>query len=283
MLKIGVAIVHPSIPYDENFFHSLSEAGIDAMEITRYAEDYPGLDYKAVSACSKEYGIELWSYHLPFYSGNSGMAVNITTSDKDVREKTFGYYTDIIGKATDIGIDKFIVHPCNEFMVEEHRQEHLKRSMESLDRLAEIAAAHGAVIAVENMTPGFLGQSMEELEILVSANDRLRVCFDTNHLLTGSHVEFIEKFADRLITLHVSDYDYKRERHWLPGEGDIDWVELSDALARIGYSGVWMYEVSPIAPDTIVREKPLTYADYTRNAHCIFAGKPPAAFGQRVL
>lgn len=281
MLKIGVAIVHPSITYDENFFRSLSEAGIDAMEITRYAEDYEGLDYGHLREYSNRYGIELWSYHLPFYSGNSGMAVNITTDDKEVREKTSDYYAEIIGKATDIGIDKFVVHPCNEFMVDEYRNEHLKRAQESLNRLAEISAAHGAVIAVENMIPGLLGQSINEMEMLVSANDRLRVCFDTNHLLTGSHVEFIEKFADRLITLHVSDYDFKWERHWLPGEGDIDWVELKSTLDRINYTGVWMYEVSPIAPDTIVREKPLTYADYTKNAHCIFAGKAPAALGQR--
>lgn len=281
MLKIGVAVAHPLIPYDENYFRSLSEAGIDAIEITRYAEDYPGLDYNALGKYSKEYGVELWSYHLPFYSGNSGMAVNITTSDKEVREKTFDYYTGIIRSATDIGIDKFVVHPCNEFMVEEHRREHLLRSMESLDRLAEIAAGYGATVAVENLIPGLLGQSFDELEMIIGANDKLRICFDTNHLFIGSHVEFTERFADRIMTIHVSDYDFKREKHWLPGEGDIDWLELKNALDRAGYNGVWMYEVSPITPDTIERERDLTFADFVENARCIFAGKAPIGLGKR--
>jgi len=281
-MKIGVAIAHPSIAYDENYFHSLSKAGIDAIEITRYAEDYAGLDYKTIGKYSKEYGVELWSYHLPFYSGNSGMAVNLTTDDKELREKTFDYYTDIIGQATDIGIGKFVVHPCNEFMVEAYRREHLLRSMDSLDRLAEIAARYGSVIAVENMTPSFLGRTMEEMEMLVGVNDKLRVCFDTNHLLTGSHVEFIEKFADRLITLHVSDFDFEWERHWLPGEGDIDWVAFKNALDRMEYSGVWMYEVSPVTPDTIVRERELVYTDYVENARCIFAGRAPDPLGKRI-
>lgn len=280
-MKIGVSIAHPSIPYDENYFHSLSEAGIDAIEIIRYAEDYAGLDYKAIDKYSKQYGVELWSYHLPFYSGSSGMTVNLTTDDKEVREKTFDCYTEIIAKAADIGIDKFIVHPCNESIVDEYRGEHLERARESLDRLAEIAARYGSVIAVENLISSLLGRTMEEMEMLIGVNEKLRVCFDTNHLLTGSHVEFIERFADRLITLHVSDFDFKWERHWLPGEGDIDWVEFKNALDRAGYKGVWIYEVSHIAPDTIVRERPLEYRDYVENARCIFAGKAPAPFGQR--
>ena len=279
MLKIGVAIAHPSVLYNEDFFRSLNEAGIDVIEITRYAEDYKGLDYKAVSEYSKRYNVGLWSYHLPFYPT---WEVNITSPDADMRKKSLDYYTGIVGRATDIGIDKFVVHPCNDFMVDEYRAEHIERAGESLDRLCEIAAEHGAVVAVENMIPSLLGRTMEEMEMIVGVNDKLRVCFDTNHLLTGSHVDFIRKFADRLITLHVSDYDFKWERHWLPGEGDINWIELKAALDDIGYRGPWMYEVSPVAPDTIVRERPLVYTDYVENARCIFQGEIPVGLGRRI-
>ena len=56
---------------------------------------------------------------------------------------------------------------------------------------------------------------------LISADDRLRVCFDTNHLLKESIIDFIYNVGDKIITTHVSDYARENERHWLPGEGVI--------------------------------------------------------------
>lgn len=281
MLKIGASTVHPSFVYNEKYFRDLAEAKIDVIEVSRYAEDYVGLDYKTIGKLAREYGIGLWSFHLPFYEGSSGMVVNMTSSDKDVRDKTIDCFTDIIGKASDIGIDKFIVHPINYFIREEDTEEHLERSRESLHRIAEIAARYGATVAVENLIAGLLGKDICEMERLLSADDRLRVCLDTNHLFTATHAEFIEKFADKLITLHVSDYDFKAEKHWLPGEGDIDWLELKASLDRAGYSGPWMYEVNLITPDTIERDRQLNFHDLRENAEEIFAGIAPKPFGRR--
>ncbi len=278
MLKTGVATVHPSFVYNEDYFRSVHEAGINAIEITRYAEDYAGLDYKGIAALGEKYGVELWSYHLPFYPTN---VVNISTADADLRRNTIEYYREIIGKATDIGIDKFVVHPCGDFVDGDYRREHIERSRESLDRIAEIASGFGAAVAVENMIPSIPGKNIDEMERLLSANDKLKACFDTNHLFGESHTDYIERFGDRLLTVHISDYDFVTEKHWLPGEGDIDWVALKDALDRVGYNGVWMYEVNLITPDTIERERPLTFCDLKENAECIFSGKNPEAFGHR--
>ena len=42
----------------------------------------------------------------------------------------------------------------------------------------------------------------------------------------------------------MSYYDRKNERHWLPGEGVIDWTELLSALVESGYEGPFIYEAS---------------------------------------
>lgn len=42
----------------------------------------------------------------------------------------------------------------------------------------------------------------------------------------------------------MSDYDRKNERHWLPGEGVIDWNELLSVLIDSGYKGPFIYEAS---------------------------------------
>ena len=69
------------------------------------------------------------------------------------------------------------------------------------------------------------------------------VCFDTNHLLLESHADFIGALGDRIATVHLSDYDGRDERHWLPGKGVIDWPALCRSLRRAGYLGVYIFAV----------------------------------------
>ena len=175
-----------------------------------------------------------------------------------------------IAKASDIGIDKFVVHPSCEPIADELRAEFIKNSQESLNELAEFAHLRGAVIAVENLPRTCLGRDSKEMLELISVNDKLRVCFDTNHVLKENVVDFVKNVKDKIVTLHVSDCDFVNERHWLPGEGKVDWPELTTALKEINYNGVWMYEIGLKTPDSIKRERDLTFVDFVHNAEQLF-------------
>ena len=144
-----------------------------------------------------------------------------------------------------------------------------------MDTLAEIAYQNGAYICVEDLPRSCLGNTAEDVLSLLAANDKLKVCFDTNHLLKDDNLNFMDKLANKIVTLHVSDYDFINERHWLPGEGKLEWKPIYDALCEIGYKGPWLYEIGLKCPKTIYRERDLTYADFYENAQTIFAGKQP--------
>ena len=116
-----------------------------------------------------------------------------------------------------------------------------------------------------------VGKDIDEVKKLISADERLRVCFDTNHLLPGDGAEFIRAFADKIITIHVSDYDFINEKHWLPGEGKVDWQSIYNTLKEVGYKGPWLYEVTFGTPGA--RERLLTCEDFARNAYEIFNNK----------
>jgi len=116
---------------------------------------------------------------------------------------------------------------------------------------------------------------------LLSTNDKLRACFDTNHLLNEKVTDFIKNVGDKIITTHISDYDFVNERHWLPGEGDIDWLELAKALEEINYNGVWLYELGLYPPKSIVRRN-LKYEDLYNNAFEILNNKKPTPIGKRI-
>jgi len=260
---------------DDNFA-AIRKSGLEAIEISLQPDMYKDINYKELKALSVRHEVELWSYHLPFLPFET---VDLSSLDKSIRDYTVSYFSEMIKKGSDIGIGKFVVHPSAEPIPEVCREDRLLYSMESLDRLADIAAECGAVLAVEDLPRSCIGHSSEEISRLISVNDKLRVCFDTNHLLGEDDIAFMKKLGEKIITMHVSDYDFINERHWLPGEGKLDWQKIYRTFLEIGYQGVWMYEVRLAAPNTIIRERDLTFADFYQNAMSIFAGEKPAAIG----
>ena len=47
-------------------FQAYSENKIDLMEISLPHDEYKNINWKDTKAFSKEYGVGLWSFHLPF-------------------------------------------------------------------------------------------------------------------------------------------------------------------------------------------------------------------------
>ena len=93
---------------------------------------------------------------------------------------------------------------------------------------------------------------------------------------------FILDLGSRIITTHFSDYDLKNERHWLPGEGIIDWIEIIEALESVGYEGPLLYEMQFLAPSTIER-RPLTMEDFKENHHYLVKKLPLSKIGTPIL
>ena len=267
MYKIGLSCGTEGKALTKDTFQSCREAGIDAIEISLFKDEYKDIDYKNLAVLSKEYGVDLWSFHMPF---SVSWNIDVSSLEKEVRQSTVKYFKELITKASDIGIDKFVVHPSCEPISDEIRAEKIKYSQESINDLAEFAHTCGSVIAVENLPRTCLGRDSKEMLELISVNEKIKVCFDTNHVLKEDVIDFVKKVNDRIVTLHVSDCDFINERHWLPGEGKIDWQALIAALKNVNYNGVWMYEIGFKAPDSITRERDLTFRDFVQNAEKLF-------------
>ena len=263
MYKIGLSSCGRIL--NEKDFIEYQNSGIEAVEISVGLDNCSNIDFKELYRLEKKYGVSLWSFHLPFSPFSK-----LEISQRELADSTVTHFESLIKKAADIGIDKFVIHPSGEPIAPEDRAERLKVSKESLFKLANIASKSGAIIAVEDLPRTCLGNCSDEILDLISADDNLRVCFDTNHLLGEDQVEFIKKVGNKIITLHVSDYDFINERHWLPGEGGSDWNSIYKALNEVGYNGVWLYEVGFGSTKTITRERILNCEDFVRNAREIF-------------
>ena len=255
-------------PFGERLFADYAAAGIKYMEISYGKDACESFDFSLAKKYADAYGVGLWSFHLPFMP-----FFEIDISSSLLAKKTTAYLAEFIKKGADIGIEKFIVHPSGEPIAPFDRDRRMDISKTSLFELNSTAKEAGAVICVEDLPRTCLGRDSEEILELISAAPELRVCFDTNHLLKEKIPDFIHRVGEKIVTVHVSDYDFADEKHWLPGEGKINWSELISALDDIGYDGVWLYEVGYRAPRSMPRPRDLTAADFADNKKMLFNEK----------
>lgn len=275
MYKIGLSssgkVLGPAL------FESYAKVGIAGMELSLGYEGSQTQDYKAVAQWAKDTGVTLWSFHLPFKPFD---LIDISAFDPTLRKNSVAHLSELIKRAGDIGITKYILHSSGITKKETNLRGRMECAKESLPYLADAAESAGGVLCVENLPPICLASNTEEVKELTDVDSRLRVCFDTNHLLGEDPLHFIRALGDKIVTIHVSDYDFIFERHWMPGEGKIDWQSLYHALQDAGYDGLWLYEIGFAIPKTILRDRELNCEDFARNADEIFHNKPFTVLGR---
>ena len=234
----------------DSLFEEYGSAGIKYMEISlKHLVNYNDPDEKTrvivshdankISKAAKLNGVKIWSLHLPFGAGY----YDISCDEKEKRNNAINKYAELINYVAEVGAGIAVLHPSFEPIKDSNRQDRLHLAIDALQILSDTAKKCGIKIAVENLPRTCLGRTSEEILKLISADESLGVCFDVNHLLLQSHKDFISEVGNKIITLHVSDYDFLDEQHWLPGKGKIDWKELIGLLKDIGYSGPFMNEV----------------------------------------
>jgi len=148
-----------------------------------------------------------------------------------------------------LGARILVVHGSSEPIEEDERPQRIAQCKSSLSRLVKRAEALGVKLALELLPRTCLGNTADELEMLLAdlPSDHAGFCLDTNHLSNPSRLDdAVIQLGKRIITLHISDYDARPpeyERHWMPFHGVVDWGSFANALYDIQYNGAFIYEV----------------------------------------
>ncbi len=239
--------------------------GVRFMELTcselEECADYPQTAGKFFSDAA-EYGIKIRSFHLPFFAG--GRFADPASTEEAERKRFMDIQVPLLKAAADSGVEIAIVHPSGEPYAEETRTENLKYSLETMAELNEIAKKSGIKLAVENLPRTCIGRNCAEIKAYAENIPGIFYCYDSNHSLTDSNKSIIETMADRIVALHISDYDFINERHFMPGEGDNNWQEILETLERVGYCGTWNYEVN--------QSHDIPVGDFVRNHNDLLKG-----------
>ena len=225
-------------------------AGIEAVEISFPNVEAMQQNEAIVNGLYNDYGIELWSIHLPF-----SKKLDISILDDEARNFIIETNLALIEEASKHGVKVAVLHPSSEPITDEDRPERLRRSKEAIITLRKQCDKFGMTLAVENLPRTCLcNRSSEMIDLLKDTG--ASIVFDTNHSLVEDNVEFLFALANSgipIASLHISDFDGIDERHRLPGEGINKWNELFAILEKAGYCGPMMYEV-PKKPKTVESE-----------------------------
>jgi sugar phosphate isomerase/epimerase len=111
----------------------------------------------------------------------------------------------------------------------------------SLDELEPHALRASVRIALENMED----DRFDGIERLFSRYGRqfLGLCYDSGHgNIGGRGLDHLERFSDRLVSIHLHDNDGRIDHHNLPFTGTVDWPRLARLIADSSYDGCMSLE-----------------------------------------
>lgn len=254
-----LAVSCSATKFGEVMLRELQQAGIHYMELSSGAiEPFTDfLDYKNkakdIYTLAKAFDVTISSVHLPFGPFSK---IDPAIADSSSRTYMHSLQSELIWAAADSGVEFAIIHPSGEPYCEEERSERMKWAVDMIGSLTEVASDAGMVLALENLPRTCLCRTHDEMQAFLTAIPDLRVCFDTNHNLSEPNADYIRAVGSKIVTLHISDYDFVDERHWFPMDGKIDWKELLSVLEEVNFHGRFTYETMP---------KGKTYQDLVNN------------------
>src|SRR4029453_8720233 len=126
----------------------------------------------------------------------------------------------------------------------------------SLEELAPVAADAGVRLAVE-VIPNTLSGASALVTLIEDELDlpSLSICMDVGHArLMGDVVDAIESCSGHIVTTHLHDNRGRTDDHLVPGQGIIDWDAATLAFQKVGYDGVWMFELAMSTTPRLVLE-----------------------------
>ena len=180
-----------------------------------------------------EAGVTFAGVHAPF-----GGQWDLLAGDAEFRPVSLDVHRKLIELLpNEFGIHSYTMHLMNDLYpgTPDDAEKHMGKVLEPL---LEVAAKNNVVIALEN---GF--QEIDIPETMPRymrryASDNLGCCLDLAHANVIAHRRHadIETYIDELlpyiIVCHLHDNDGEADRHWVPGDGIVDWKRCMPKLAK---------------------------------------------------
>jgi sugar phosphate isomerase/epimerase len=177
--------------------------------------------------------------HGPFYG------FNIATPDHDVRKVVQKRLMQGLDICAVLGATQLVVHSpfttWNHYNLDGRpgaRETLISNTHLAMHEVVKRAENMGVVIVIENIEDN---DARSRVDLVRSFNsDAVRVSLDTGHanyacgVTNGPPIDHhVHVAGDLLHHVHLQDTDGYADRHWHPGQGNIAWVPLFEALGSL--------------------------------------------------
>jgi sugar phosphate isomerase/epimerase len=250
---------------DREHLVEIAAHGFECLEVfaTRTHFDYhDGAAVRALAEWLDDARLGLHSLHAPITAsltnGEWGETFSTAISDDERRRKTLAEAEAALAIAQTVPFKYLVVHLGVPDAMKpgqgENSRDAARRSIEALHTVAERAGVKLALEVIPNAlsTPEALVALIEDdLDGL-----DLGICLDVGHAhMMGDLGDAIECCSGHILTTHLHDNRRKSDDHLAPGQGNIDWPATLMEFQKVGYDGVWMFEVANTTDPKTVLEK----------------------------
>lgn len=241
---------------DRDHLVEIAAHGFDAVEVFAVRDHFDYRDRRAAIALAEwldDTRLRLHSVHAPIaaaYAGGAWQgALSLAASEESRRKAAVAETLAALDLAATVPFSVMVVHCGTPAPHGAAADNHRGSLVRSLEELSPAAGRHNVRLAVE-VIPNALSTPSALVDLLESDIDAagLGICMDVGHArLMGEVVDAIETCSGHLITTHLHDNRGRDDDHLLPGKGVIDWDATMLAFQKVGYDGVWMFELAVAA------------------------------------
>ena len=241
---------------DRDHLVEIAAHGFEAVELFALRDHFDYRDRRAAIALAEwldDTRLRLHSIHAPiagsYSSGTWKDGLSLAASDDGRRKAAVEETLATLDVAAAVPFSVLVVHCGVPAPHAAPGDNHRGALVRSLEELSPVAQRYGVRIAIE-VIPNELSTPSALVDIIESDIEAtgLGICMDVGHArMMGDVVDAIETCSGHLITTHLHDNRGRTDDHLVPGKGVIDWDAATLAFQKVGYDGVWMFELAVAA------------------------------------
>lgn len=221
------------LPFQERI-QLIKEAGFTATSIWWEDEETPWTTKKEdMPQLVRDMGLILENIHVPFTQ--SGWLWSELESE---RSRIIHSHLEWLNACADHQIPIMVMHLTEEG----NHPVPNTYGLDSMLKLVKAAEELGVTIAIENtLRSDNVPYILERIQ-----STYLGLCYDSSHYNLSDKQDYhlLDNYGGRLAATHLSDNDGIKDRHWLPGQGVINWNRVAEHFPT-GYRGCLTLEVYP--------------------------------------
>lgn len=127
----------------------------------------------------------------------------------------------------------------------------------AIEEVLPLAEQAGRTLVIENIRDA----NVAPLLALVRSfgSEHVRLCLDVGHAFIAYREggpppdQWVRESGPLLAHLHLQDTDGNHDRHWPPGEGELNWFALFEALAGLEHGPPLILELTDMGPGAFAR------------------------------